>query len=207
DLGEAVVKHGVRVHVFNLYTQDAGNPAVPEKLKRRRGWQGETRRQGLVAVGLISAVLLGVGSNLSELKSRFFPGSKAANSPAHAVQPRRSVAVLQFKNLSAASSGKSSEDAWLGTALPEWLTTELGTGNELRLVSSEDVARMARDLSLKESDSYSKDTLKRVRKVLNADYVVAGTYFTSRGNGQENVRVDLRIQETNSGEVLSVLSD
>src|SRR5215813_1535524 len=83
DLGEAEVKHGVRVHVFNLYTQDAGNPAVPEKLKRRRWWQGETRRQGLVAVGLISAVLLGFGSNLSELKSRFFRGSKAANSPAH----------------------------------------------------------------------------------------------------------------------------
>ena len=34
DLGECEVKHGVRVHVFNLYTDDVGNPEVPQKFKR-----------------------------------------------------------------------------------------------------------------------------------------------------------------------------
>src|ERR1700746_30545 len=33
ELGECEVKHGVRVSVVNLYTEDLGNPAVPEKLK------------------------------------------------------------------------------------------------------------------------------------------------------------------------------
>ncbi len=28
DLGEAEVKHGVRVHLYNLYTEEAGNPKV-----------------------------------------------------------------------------------------------------------------------------------------------------------------------------------
>src|SRR5256885_14294702 len=32
DLGECEVKHGVRVHVVNLYTEEVGNPNVPEKL-------------------------------------------------------------------------------------------------------------------------------------------------------------------------------
>src|SRR5215472_9909133 len=32
DLGEVEVKHGVRVHVFNLYSKELGNPEVPEKL-------------------------------------------------------------------------------------------------------------------------------------------------------------------------------
>jgi len=32
DLGEAEVKHGVRVHLFNLYTEEAGNPKAPKKL-------------------------------------------------------------------------------------------------------------------------------------------------------------------------------
>src|SRR5262245_49988112 len=32
DLGECDVKHDVRVHVFNLYTADAGNPDRPRKL-------------------------------------------------------------------------------------------------------------------------------------------------------------------------------
>src|SRR5580700_10942954 len=31
DLGEAEVKHGVRVHLYNLYAGDAGNPELPQK--------------------------------------------------------------------------------------------------------------------------------------------------------------------------------
>ena len=33
DLGECEVKHGVPVHVFNLYTDEVGNPQVPKKIK------------------------------------------------------------------------------------------------------------------------------------------------------------------------------
>src|ERR1700736_5238089 len=33
ELGECEVKHGVRVSVVNLYNDDIGNPAVPEKFK------------------------------------------------------------------------------------------------------------------------------------------------------------------------------
>src|SRR5204863_8198711 len=34
DLGDCEVKHGVRVHVVNLYTQEAGNSAVPQKFRK-----------------------------------------------------------------------------------------------------------------------------------------------------------------------------
>src|SRR5437899_591070 len=34
DLGECEVKHGVRVHAVNFYTDEVGNPEVPEKFKR-----------------------------------------------------------------------------------------------------------------------------------------------------------------------------
>ncbi|MBI3694169.1 MAG: protein kinase [Acidobacteria bacterium] len=33
DLGEQEVKHGVRVHLLNFYTDEVGNPQVPEKLR------------------------------------------------------------------------------------------------------------------------------------------------------------------------------
>src|SRR5213593_2312172 len=36
ELGECDVKHGVRVSVVNLYTEELGNPALPEKLKAAR---------------------------------------------------------------------------------------------------------------------------------------------------------------------------
>ena len=36
DLGECEVKHGVRVSVVNLYTEDLGNPEVPQKFRQAR---------------------------------------------------------------------------------------------------------------------------------------------------------------------------
>src|SRR5437762_13537715 len=36
DLGECEVKHGVRVSVVNLYTEDHGNPEVPQKFLQAR---------------------------------------------------------------------------------------------------------------------------------------------------------------------------
>jgi class 3 adenylate cyclase len=33
DLGECDVKHGLRLHLFSLYTQEVGNPALPSKLR------------------------------------------------------------------------------------------------------------------------------------------------------------------------------
>jgi class 3 adenylate cyclase len=37
DLGECEVKYGLRLHLFNFYKDDLGNPHLPEKLKRGRG--------------------------------------------------------------------------------------------------------------------------------------------------------------------------
>src|SRR6266496_2777431 len=37
DLGGIEVKHGVHVHVVNLYTDELGNPEVPEKFKQAAG--------------------------------------------------------------------------------------------------------------------------------------------------------------------------
>ena len=39
DLGECEVKHGLRLHLFNLYKDNLGNPQVPEKLKRKKRWK------------------------------------------------------------------------------------------------------------------------------------------------------------------------
>lgn len=36
DLKEVEVKHGVRVHVFNLYTGEVGNAALPQKVRKRK---------------------------------------------------------------------------------------------------------------------------------------------------------------------------
>src|SRR2546427_895541 len=50
DLGECEVKHGLRLHLVNLYKDNLGNPHLPEKLKRSKRW-----KQAAVPVRPISA--------------------------------------------------------------------------------------------------------------------------------------------------------
>ena len=62
DLGDCEVKHGVQVHLFNLYTADLGNPAVPEKLKKATHPANRItgirffRKPARIAVGLLLAI-------------------------------------------------------------------------------------------------------------------------------------------------------
>ena len=50
DIGECEVKHGLRLHLFNLFKDSLGNPRVPEKFKGQK-----RRRQKAFAVRPISA--------------------------------------------------------------------------------------------------------------------------------------------------------
>jgi len=116
------------------------------------------------------------------------------------MKTRPSIAVLNFKNLSARP-----DEAWLAVALPEMLTTELAAGEKLRTISGEDIARVKSDLALPDADSYAKNTLVQIRKHLNADYVVLGSYL-ALGPG-ERIRVDLRLQQATGGETVASVSE
>jgi adenylate cyclase len=50
DLGECEVKHGVRVNLVNLYTEDAGNSDTPAKIASAKHEQAAAARIGNVAV-------------------------------------------------------------------------------------------------------------------------------------------------------------
>ena len=110
------------------------------------------------------------------------------------VRPRRTVAVLGFKNLNGQPA-----DAWISTALSEMLTTELGATGKLRTISGENVTRMKADLSLPDSESLANETLAKVYGMLGTDLVVLGSYLDIGGQ----IRVDLRVQDTSTGEIVS----
>ncbi|MCM2257257.1 MAG: protein kinase, partial [Vicinamibacteria bacterium] len=123
------------------------------------------------------------------------PGTSASGRPEAApVRLRQAVAVLGFKNL-----GRP-EAAWLSTAIAEMLRTELAAGGKLRSVPGESVARMRIDLQLADTDSLARDTLQRVRANCGADFVVLGSYLAV---GKGRVRLDLRLQDTERGEILA----
>jgi DNA-binding winged helix-turn-helix (wHTH) protein/tetratricopeptide (TPR) repeat protein/TolB-like protein len=118
------------------------------------------------------------------------------------LSPRASVAVLGFTNLSG-----DSQEAWLSTAFSDWLTTELTAGEQLRAIPAESIARMKMELSLPEVDSLGRESLIRIRKNLGTDFVVAGSYALLGTKADGPVRLDLRLQDTRSGETIGAISE
>ena len=122
--------------------------------------------------------------------------------PAHGLPSpaklRPSVAVLDFKN----TSGRP-ENAWLSTALAEMITTELAAGDALRTIPGENVSRARRDLAIGDWDSLARDTLTKLGANLGADFIVLGSFVVIPQKEGALIRVDARLQETATGEILT----
>src|SRR6266567_1442485 len=130
DLGECEVKHDVRVHVVNLYTDELGNQAVPEKLRQVKATQPApaiaaaeakpARRpwSWLAALIIVAALAAAAGFYISS--HRF--GSTAI--------PEKSVAVLPFENLSS-----DKENAYFTDGVQDEILTHLAKVAELKVIS------------------------------------------------------------------------
>jgi eukaryotic-like serine/threonine-protein kinase len=127
-----------------------------------------------------------------------WPRPAKANASPATMPARRSVAVLGFRNLP-----KRAEEDWLSTALAEMLSTELAAGGSLRLISGEDVARAKKELPLADAETLAKATLTRLRQNPGADVVVVGSYTPMEQDGRKYIRLDVRLQDTITGETIS----
>ena len=146
---------------------------------------------------IVAAVLIALTAGLGVLLERsLHPAHREVISPA---KGRRSVAVLGFRNL----SNKVDED-WISTALAEMVSTELASGQQLRMIPGENVAHMKLDLALAGAGGYGPDTLRKIRTRLGTDVIVQGSYFISTGG---NLRIDLQLQEANAGETIAAVSE
>jgi len=141
-----------------------------------------------IAAGLLVLIGAAAGYRLLHRKA-------VESQTTRSVSQRKSVAVLGFKNLS-----QNQEKDWLSTALSEMLTTELSEGNQLRMIPGESVALMKASLALPEADSFSQQTLTKVRQNLGSDAVIFGSYL-ALGNG--TLRLDVRLQDAVAGETLA----
>src|SRR5438067_1896383 len=106
DLGECEVKHGLHLHLFNLYKDNLGNPQIPQKLKRKRWKQdsvpvrpiSQPRFPKLLAVAFDgSAVALAIGFLIFFYKAPppavSFTVSRAAPNNARVFFRQKSVSV------------------------------------------------------------------------------------------------------------------
>lgn len=150
---------------------------------------GKRRLFGLVTAVTLAAV--GVGVYLRVSQPVVLSGSS------NTVSLRRSVAVLGFTNLSG-----DPKEAWLSTAFSDWLTTELSAGGQLRTLPAESIARMKAELSLSDMDSLGRGNLEQIHRDLGTDLVVAGSYASLATNPNRQIRLDLRLFDTQTGEML-----
>jgi TolB-like protein/class 3 adenylate cyclase/Flp pilus assembly protein TadD len=184
DLGECEVKHGVRVSVVNLYTDELGNPAVPEKFKtvQQPASPAPARRgPSLIALGIFLLVLTALAipllifapALLKSLSRR--PAPRNSSSPAAvATIAEKSIAVLPFENL---SDDKS--NAYFADGIQDEILTKLASIADLKVISRTSTAKY----KSKPGD------LKTVSQQLGVANVVEGTVQRAADKVRVNVQL------------------
>ncbi|MBV8049817.1 MAG: protein kinase, partial [Acidobacteriaceae bacterium] len=176
---------------------------VAEALREERGWLPKLEPRRRLGVLAAIAVLIGAGVvGLSRIHQPIPINVETTASMQPTIPMRPSIAVLPFQNL----SGKVDTE-WVSTALPEMLTTELAVGGKLRTFPGENITRASTDLGLTGKQTLASDTLRRLRDYLGSDYVVLGSYLDQGTGSDSQVRIDLWLQNTKTGEIAATISE
>jgi TolB-like protein/Tfp pilus assembly protein PilF len=182
DLGDFEVKHGVKIHLVNLCTEDAGNPAIPQKLLRasedrsvlaRRTASIRRRKFVLIGVPLLVVVLALIGY------LALFPRIAPKFIKTVAAISEKSIAVLPFDNFSG-----DKENAYFTDGIQDEILTDLSRIADLKVISRTSV------------DQYRGATrnLKDIGKALQVVYILEGSVQKAGGR----VRVNTQLIDTRS---------
>src|SRR5213592_4791492 len=119
DLGFCEVKHGVKLQIVNLCTEEAGNRALPAKLRAQR--QGVARTRWIL---LATSLVL-----LAAVVATFVAVSRRAARSSSAV-PEKSIAVLPFENRS-----QDKDDSYFADGIQDEILTRLSKIADLKVIS------------------------------------------------------------------------
>ena len=143
DLGECEVKHGARVSVVNLYTDDAGNGESPQKFVRKSSVSppmagADPRRLLIGAVALVVIALGFFAFQLLRSKVGKAPQQSEAATNFHnaAAITEKSIAVLPFENLS-----DDKQNAFFADGVQDEVLTNLAKVADLKVISRTSVAQ------------------------------------------------------------------
>ena len=198
DLGQCEVKHGLLLHLFNLYKDGLGNPQVPEKLRpgRRRLASAVTVRPitaarwskaALTIAFLASAGALVISSLIffnrapsTTVPRALVPGAKPLS--ALPAIPEKSIAVLPFENRS-----EEKENAYFADGVQGEILTGLAKVADLKVISRTSVMQ------------YKGATSRNVREIgqqLGVVNVVEGSVQRSGNRVRVNAQlVDARTHQ------------
>jgi TolB-like protein/class 3 adenylate cyclase/Flp pilus assembly protein TadD len=174
-LGEVEVKHGLELCIFNFYTDEVGNPQLPDKIRRIKA-----RRK--VAVLFVAGVSLGVMlfgglSILGYQSGRKTTNVSLINSPAI---PEKSIAVLPFENRS-----EEKQNAYFADGVQGEILTDLAKVADLKVISRTSVMQYR---------SGAERNVREIGQQLGVAHVVEGSVQRS-GN---RVRVNAELVDAHT---------
>jgi serine/threonine-protein kinase len=182
DLGECEVKHGLRLHLVNLFKDGVGNPQVPEKFKRGKRWK-ETApvhsvssprwpRWAPIAALLLSGCALAISFTIffrhRAMQNETFAGVVSAI-------PDKSIAVLPFENLS-----DDKQNAYFADGVQDEILTNLAKVADLKVISR---------TSVMQYKNVIQRNLREVGKALGVAHILEGA--VQRASGRVRVSAQL----------------
>src|SRR6266545_4186429 len=189
DLGECEVKHGLRLHLFNLYKDGLGNPQVPGKLRRRRKWKQESdmvrpvslRRppRSLLVLALVVAALAMVISSLTFFQrvslrmTRSILPEETASKGAVLI-PEKSIAILPFEN----SSGEKA-NAYFAEGIQGEILMRLSKIADLKVISRTSTQHY----------KSAPENLREIARELGVAHIVEGSVQKSGDAVRVNVQL------------------
>ena len=169
DVGEVTDKHGLRVPLVNLYTDELGNSALPVKLSRARA---AFRVKSAVVAALLLITALGVAFWM-------FRRSQEKLMNAAATIPYKSIAVLPFENLS-----EDKANAYFADGTQNEILTKLAGIGDLKVISRTSSAKY----------KSKPEDLKTVARELGVATVLEGTVQKAG----DKVRVNVQLLDARS---------
>src|SRR5881392_992165 len=186
DLGECEVKHGVRVSVANLYTEDLGNPEMPQKFRQaRKGTapvvrEKKGRRWIIGAAVVLIAALIIAAVLLSRRSASVATGSGAPSTPsstpmpAAVAIPEKSIAVMPFENLS-----RDPDNAYFADGIQDEILTRLSKIADLKVISRTSTQHY----------KSAPENLPEIARLLGVAHILEGSVQKSG----ESVRVNVQL--------------
>ena len=187
DLGDCEVKHGTRLQVVNLYTDEVGNPQIPEKFNRAQQaalaqtTSVKSAKPSLIAiVAILSLIALAIVAMIfapAILRSRqktHRNNLASANETSAVAIPEKSIAVLPFENLS-----EEKANAYFAEGIQDEILTRLAKIADLKVISRTSTQRY----------KSSPDDLRQIAKQLGVANIVEGSVQKSSDAVRVNVQL------------------
>src|SRR5436190_3556140 len=163
DLGSCEVKHGVRIEISNLYSDEVGNPQLPKKLEAVKKHRTRVRWAEVAIALLVLAAIVAAFAFFTRRPTR----------SAMAIV-EKSIAVLPFENLS-----EDKANAYFADGIQDEILTKLASIADLKVISRTSTAKY----------KSKPEDLKTVSQQLGVATVVEGTVQRAADKVRVNVQL------------------